>query len=109
MLKNKAEVAGKPTVEMLVALTVLLLKMYWILKMRAEKVNFLLIQPKVFVALYSNKMWMHLPLIVVYLFVYIHNELIPDSLTRNNRNLGNFTCTVQYPGIYFSHTGWIFG
>ncbi len=54
MLKNKSraktEVAGKPTVEMLVALTVLLLKM------RAEKVNFLLIQPKVFVALYSNKM-----------------------------------------------------
>ena len=54
MLKNKSR--SKPTVEMLVALTVLLLKMYWILKMRAEKVNFLLIQPKVLFALYSNKM-----------------------------------------------------
>ena len=62
--------------------------------MRAEKVNLL-------VALHSNKRLIHLPLIVVDLFISIINlNLIP----LQERDLGNFTCTVQYPGSYFTVT-----
>ena len=52
----------------------------------------------------TNKMWMHLPSIVVYLLFYVHDLFTPFPLTRNNRNLGNFTFPVQYPGIYFTVT-----
>lgn len=42
--------------------------------------------------------------VVVLLLVRIHRSFIEDSLTRNNRNVGNVTGTLQCLGICFSVT-----
>lgn len=63
----------------------------------------MLIQPEeMLVAVYLNKIWILLPIIIVWLFV--HMSVINSHLILLQETRGNFTCSVHYPDIYFTVT-----